>query len=308
MHKDEIPIDIKLVRQLVDAQFPQFANLSLRKLPASGSTNIQFRLGGELLVRLPRLPDGSDSIEKEAHWTPIIGRHLPVYVPEFVGVGQPAFDYSEKWLIVRWLDGKHPRVCNPTDLPHIKRSRLANELADVILALRRIGVPQGASTEPALQNYRGHALEAYDESMRRNIEQCKALDGLNLDLDAALALWESALEVTNGSEAGESCWYHGDLVAENLLLTKDRLTGVLDFGGLGVGDPTIDLHGAWELLDPPALETFRVKLGATDTEWLRGRAWALAVALMTFPYYWNTMPGRVKDRLAMARSVLADAR
>ena len=43
--------------------------------------------------------------------------------------------------------------------------------------------------------------------------------------------------------------------------------------------------------------------GVSEVDWLRGRAWALAVALMTFPYYWHTMPTRVNDRLAMARSV-----
>lgn len=307
MHEDEIPIDTKLVRQLVDDQFPQFANLPLQKLPASGSTNIQFRLGTELLVRLPRLVGGGQDMEKEAHWTPIMGKNLPVSVPEFVGVGRPAFGYSEQWLIACWLEGEHPKVYHPAEPPHVKRSQLANDLAEVILALHAVAVPKGASLAPNLQNYRGQALEAYDEPMRRNIEQCRAIAGLNLDLDAALDLWENTLEWTSDYVAEETRWYHCDLVAENLLLTDDRLSGVLDFGGLAVGDPTIDLHGAWELFDPPARELFRAKVGATDAEWLRGRAWALAVALMTFPYYWNTLPSRVNDRLAMAQSVLADA-
>jgi hypothetical protein len=33
----------------------------------------------------------------------------------------------------------------------------------------------------------------------------------------------------------------------------------------------------------------------------------LGIALGTFTYYWETMPRRRRDRLAMARSVLADA-
>jgi len=31
----------------------------------------------------------------------------------------------------------------------------------------------------------------------------------------------------------------------------------LDFGGLGIGDPTIDLIVAWEVLDAPARDVFR---------------------------------------------------
>jgi len=307
MHKDEILINIEFVRKLVDSQFPRFATLPLRRLNASGSSNIQFRLGNDLLVRLPRQPGGSAAIEKEGRWTSIVGSHLPVAVPEFVGHGEPAFGYSERWSIVRWLDGEHPKVCSPTEPPSEKRFQLADELARVVLALRSIDVPQVAATDYQLRNYRGGALVDYDEQMRRNIAQCRTIDDLNLDLDAVLSVWKSALELPGASGTESEQWYHGDLVAENLLLTNGRLTALLDFGGLGVGDPTIDLHGVWELLDSPAREAFRVKVGVTNGEWLRGRAWALAVAIMTFPYYWDTMPGRIKNRAAMAQSVLADA-
>jgi len=307
MHKDEIPINIELVRNLVDNKFPHFANLSLRRLSASGSSNVQFRLGEGLLIRLPRQPGGSAAIEKEERWTPIVGSHLPVAVPKFVGSGEPAFGYSERWSIVRWLDGEHPKVCYPNEPPSEKRSQLADELARVVLALRSIDVPQVAATNSQLRNYRGCALIDYDKQMQHNIEQCRAIDGLNLDLDAVLLIWKNALALPGASEIESDQWYHGDLVAENLLLTTGQLTAVLDFGGLGVGDPSIDLHGVWELLDSPAREAFRVKVGVNNAEWLRGRAWALAVAIMTFPYYWNTMPNRMKSRLAMAQSVLVDA-
>ena len=86
-----------------------------------------------------------------------------------------------------------------------------------------------------------------------------------------------------------------------------HLTAVLDFGGLGVGDPTVDLVVAWEVLDPASREAFRSAIGVDEESWLRGRAWALSLSLMTFPYYWSTMPDRCASRLAMARSVLADA-
>ena len=102
-------------------------------------------------------------------------------------------------------------------------------------------------------------------------------------------------------------WFHSDLVAENLLTTNGRLTGVLDFGGLAIGDPTIDLHGAWEIFDSDARDIFRTRLNVDDATWNRGRAWALAIAVSVFSYYWTTMPKRCTDRLAMARNVLTDA-
>ena len=307
LHDNEIPIDIGLVRKLVDNQFPHYAGLPLSRLGASGSTNVLFRLGDELLVRLPRQPGGSSAIDKERRWLPAIGPHLPVNVPEIVAVGEPAFGFGERWSIVSWLEGELPGVCTPEAPPEPGRSLLANDLADVILALRSVDVPEPATTDPDLLLYRGRPLSGFDDQMRRNIRQCRSIEDLDLDLEAAAALWTDALQLPGASESGPACWYHSDLVAENLLLTNGRLTGVLDFGGLGVGDPTIDLHGAWELLDPPGRAVFRKRLGVDDSEWLRGRAWALAIALGAFTYYWTKMPGRMNDRMAMARSVLADA-
>lgn len=307
LHKNEIAIDTALVRRLVDSEFAQYSALPLTRLDASGSTNVLFRLGDDLLVRLPRQPGGSVAIDKEQRWLPQIGRHLPVAVPEIVALGEPAFGFTERWSIVRWITGELPTAYTPDDPPRPERSRLAEDLADVILALRAADVPNAATTDPALRWYRGRSLAEFDEQTRYNIQKCRSIEDLGLDLDAALAVWTRALEAPGAFEAGRDRWYHSDLVAENLLLTDGRLTGVLDFGGLSVGDPTIDLHGAWEVLDPPARKVFRARLGVDHAEWVRGRAWALAIALGCFTYYWETMPGRRRDRLSMARSVLADA-
>jgi aminoglycoside phosphotransferase (APT) family kinase protein len=129
---------------------------------------------------------------------------------------------------------------------------------------------------------------------------------LGLDLDACAALWTEAMALPSADDSAPPRWHHGDLVAENLLVRDGRLAAVLDFGGLSLGDPTVDLVVAWEVLDPEARGTFREEVGVDDGDWLRGRAWALAIAVMTFPYYWATMPGRCADRLALARAVLAD--
>ena len=101
-------------------------------------------------------------------------------------------------------------------------------------------------------------------------------------------------------------WYHGDLAAENLLLRDGRLAAVLDFGGLAIGDPAVDLIVAWEILDPPAREIFRSRLGVDDATWFRGRAWALSITLMIW-YYWSTMPQRRFSRIAVGRNILIDA-
>lgn len=306
LHRNEIAIDVDLVRKLVDNEDPQYSGLTLKRLEASGSSNVLYRLGDDLLVRLPRQPGGGRAIVKEHRWLPEIGRHLTVAVPEILTLGKPADGFKEQWSIVRWLPGELAQACTLDDPPAPEHAALASDLADVILALRAIDVSEAAVRDSALRSYRGGTLAAFDEQMHRNIRLCRSIDGLDLDLNAVLSVWTAAQKLPGANTIGLDRWYHSDLVAENLLLSGGRLTGVLDFGSLAVGDPTIDLHGAWEVLDPPAREIFRSRLQVDDAEWLRGRAWALGIALGAFSYYWDKMPKRRQDRLAMARSVLAD--
>ena len=239
VHDDEFHIDGDLVSRLISTQFPQFAALPLRRLDAFGSTNVLFRLGDELLVRLPRQPGGGAGVDKVRRWVPELGASLSVAVPEVVAVGAPGSGFGERWSIVRWLEGDRATAVGPDDVRALDRSQLASDLAAVILALRAVDVPDEAVSDPALRWYRGRSLVDFDEPVRRSVRQCRSLEGLDVDLDAALKVWVDALDVPGAREVGADRWYHGDLVAENLLVRDGRLSAVLDFGGLGVGNPTI---------------------------------------------------------------------
>jgi aminoglycoside phosphotransferase (APT) family kinase protein len=208
--------------------------------------------------------------------------------------------------VVRWIDGSHPEVVAPDTSVDPRREGLAESLAEVLIALRQAELPVGAVDDPQLQWYRGEPLATMDEGTRVNIERCRSLGDFDLDLDAAERIWDAAMRLPGAAERTTPRWYHGDLVAENLLVRDGTLAAILDFGGLSVGDPTVDLVVAWEVLDPPARELFRMKVGVDDATWLRGRAWALSITLMIW-YYWTTMPQRRARCMAVGRNVLADA-
>ena len=227
-------------------------------------------------------------------------------MPEVVAIGEPDLGYPERWSVVRWLEGDVPTVADPASHAASMRLGLARDLAAVVTALRDIEVPHSARADPQLRWCRGAPLGSMDDTTRQGVEACRDISGLDLDLDAALRIWEKTMALPETGPGSTPRWYHGDLLAENLLVRDGRLAAVLDFGGLAVGDPTVDLVVAWEVLDPASREVFRHAVGVDETTWLRGKAWALSLALMTFPYYWTTMPDRCASRLAVARSVLAD--
>ena len=211
-------------------------------------------------------------------------------------------------MSVRWINGEHP----PTRRHEASKTRrsqredsLAQDLADVIRTLRALKIPAAARSDADLRWYRTQPLEASDAQFRAHLAVCRELPGLDLNLSAAEAVWKAAMELPETQTTEH--WVHCDLVAENLLQLDGHLCGVLDFGTLSVGDPAVELHGAWELFDPAALQHFRSRLGVSDSQWLQGRAWALAIALGCLAYYWDKLPSRRHDRLAMAHNVLYDA-
>jgi len=85
-----------------------------------------------------------------------------------------------------------------------------------------------------------------------------------------------------------------------------RLAGVLDWGGLAIGDPAVDLIVAWNLLDASARATFRAAVNVDDSTWDRGRVWALSIGIVAYPYYVDSNPALAAVSRHQIEQVLAD--
>ncbi len=105
MHADEVDIDGDLVRRLVETQLPRFAGLPLRPVASSGTDHALYRLGADLVVRLPRIDWAVGQVDKEQQWLPVLGPQLPLAVPVPVALGEPDFGYPWRWSVYRWVDG-----------------------------------------------------------------------------------------------------------------------------------------------------------------------------------------------------------
>ncbi len=101
-------------------------------------------------------------------------------------------------------------------------------------------------------------------------------------------MWETALDASVWDRP--PVWFHGDLLPGNVLFEDGRLSAVIDFGGLGVGDPACDLMIAWGLFSGDSRRAFREALAIDDAMWARGRGHALSQAAIFIPYYRKTNP------------------
>jgi aminoglycoside phosphotransferase (APT) family kinase protein len=296
MHDDEIPIDAALVRGLIDSQFPHWAALRLAPVHSTGTDNAIYRLGTDMAVRLPRRPGACEQIEKEYRWLPKLAAQLPLEIPVPLRLGAPAENYPYPWSVCCWLDGDTAVTASLTDL-----HQTAQELARFIKALQRIDAI-GGPIPGAHNSGRGEPLALRDAKTREAIASLRG----SIDVDAAAAAWDTALQASTWN--GPPVWLHGDLLPSNLLVKASKISAVIDFGCLGVGDPACDLMAAWTLLSADARRTFRTALAVDDATWLRGSGWALSFGLIALPYYRHSNPVLATIARRAIEEVLADFR
>ena len=125
-----------------------------------------------------------------------------------------------------------------------------------------------------------------------------------LDADEVTAVGDAAIELPAWN--GVPVWLHGDLHSGNLLVQQGRLSAVIDFGGLGVGDPACDVMAAWLFLSAENRAVFRAVLQVDDATWARGRGWALSFGLIALPYYQTTNPVLAGTARRASNEALAD--
>jgi aminoglycoside phosphotransferase (APT) family kinase protein len=263
MHADELEIGEALVRRLLAEQFPAWADLPLRRIEPGGTVNAIFRLGDELSVRLPRRDGPSEPASKELEWLPRLAPLLPIAIPVPVAQGRAGDEYPWFWEIHRWVEGESVPV------EEIDAIQAARDLASLVRALQQVS-PEGAPPG------RGIPLAERDEDFRYWLRRFEGDQ-------AVAAVWERALAAPPWK--GRPVWHHGDLDVRNWLVRDGRISGVIDWGSMGVGDPACDVMVAWKLHSPAARDAFRDALPTDDATWERARGWVVSQAVAILAYY-----------------------
>ncbi|MFG3384121.1 aminoglycoside phosphotransferase family protein [Streptomyces sp. NPDC047999] len=317
LHRDEITVDESLVVSLLERQRPEWARLPLAPAGA-GTDNVMYRLGDELVVRLPRTAAVNDALRKERYWLPRLAPLLPHAVPEPVHSGAPTRAYPLAWSVYRWIDGEEPGPGTVRDW-----EAFGADLAEFVRELHGTAL-MGATPLDGLSWYRGGPLGACGSWVGEAFDACRALahaatdaeavragdadEGATLDLDAldldALErLWRRALRLPGPS--GPPGWLHGDLRPSNLLVREGALHAVIDFGALSIGFPDAEHAPLWDL-PRAARESYRTALGVDEAAWERARAWAIAVGVSGYSHYRDSWPAFAAACRARLAAVLTD--
>jgi aminoglycoside phosphotransferase (APT) family kinase protein len=272
MHPGQLDVAPETVRRLVAQQFPQWRELPLRAVRTQGTVNGLFRLGDDLVARLPLVAATREQLEAEAAAAAELHGRTRFATPEPVAIGEPGPGYPMPWSVQTWLPGAVATADGQSEA-------FAHDLAEFIEGVRAIDT-RGRTF--AGDNRGGH-LPDHDAWMEACLERSEGL----LDVPPLRRLWAALRELPR--EDGD-LMTHGDLIPGNVLVDGGRLAGVIDVGGLGPADPALDLVAAWHLLEPGPREGFRADLRCGDLEWARGAAWAFEQAMGVAWYYVETNP------------------
>lgn len=262
-------ITVELVKQLIIEQFPVWSDLEIKPVKLSGNDNRTFHLGDNMSVRLPSAECYVPQVEKEHKWLPILANKLSLPVSKPLAKGSPSKYYPWPWTINEWIDGESSSKENISDL-----SQFAKDLGQFLKEFQSIDA-NGGPIAGKHNFFRGGDLAVYDKETRDSIDQTKEFFNKDLLTD----IWQLAL---CSKWEREPVWVHGDIAPGNLLVKNGKLCAVIDFGILGVDDPSCDAAMAWTFFDTNSRNVFKNVLNFDENTWHRARGWALWKALITF--------------------------
>lgn len=294
-HVDEIPMDEAMARELLRSQFPPWAGLPLVEWREQGTDHTLFRLGGDMVVRLPIRPFTGAALEeqqvaREARWVPFLAPQLPLELPTQLGLGRPTDDYPWHWSVVSWIEGER------MDDTNIDLVTAAVELAGFVNALHRIDATNGP--KPARATWgRGMSLRPGADLIRDAITRVAD----RYDTAPILAAWEAAVAADEWDRP--SVWFHGDL-AGNLIVRDGHLVAAID-SPWGVGDPACDLAPGWSLFTGEARQRFFDEVGADEATKARALGWAIGPAAFGLSYYAD-LPEMLTNQLRTMTRALHD--
>jgi len=253
-----------LARKLIDKQFPEFADLPIRSVKQQGHDNRTYRLGKDMLIRMPTAEFYALKVPKEQALLPQLAPHLTFSIPVPIKMGTPSKDYPYPFSIYKWLEGTS---INLLVLDNDCLEKLAFDLAKFLKELQSIDNVDGPA--PGQHNWwRGDHVSVYDKSARDQIAKLSSI----IDSNKAIQLWGKACKTRWNKNP---VWIHGDLSIGNMLMQNSNLSAIIDFGGMSLGDPACDLVIAWTFLKDRARQIFIREMALDEETWLRAKAWAL---------------------------------
>lgn len=279
-------VNLHLAQTLLNASKFPHKHLPLTPVQKQGHDHRTFRCGDAFSMRIPSASRYAAQIDKEARWLSYLSSKLTLACPTPVYHEAASALFNRPWIMHTWLEGETVTRHSIHDM-----KTFMDDLVSFIQDLHSIDTVDGPPA--GVHNfYRGAHPSYYHEEVLHALRQLQD----DIYHDAYALIWDDALKST---ALVQPVWIHGDLELSNLLFNEGRLSAVIDFGNMAVGDPACDYVMAYTLMTKVERAYFFKQL-SLDTETInKAKAWALWKALITV-----TNPKQTKSAHNFAQQTL----
>lgn len=292
-------VDLDRARALIGAQFAELAEAEVRPL-AAGWDNTVFLVDDRWAFRFPRREIAIPLNAREIEVLPRLAPNLPLAVPEPRWIGDPTDAFPWPWFGAAFLRGEELAAA---ELPDEGRTEAARSVGTFLRALH----------EPRLRSRIGFTLPV-DPNRRADMPFRVVATRRRLDELADAGTWQAPPEIdallddaAGLPHSSRMVLLHGDLHPRHVIVDGRRVSGIIDWGDVCIGDPSIDLSVAFGTFAGTAREALLEAYGRRPdglTE-LRARVIAvfLAAALLSYADDVGNHPLRAEAARALERAV-----
>jgi aminoglycoside phosphotransferase (APT) family kinase protein len=234
----EVRVDTERARDLIEAQFPELRGAPVREL-ATGWDNIVHLVDDRWVFRFPQREIAVAGVHREIATLGRLAPNLPLPIPEPRFIGAPTDDYAWPWFGAGHITGTEIAEAGVAD---VARGEAAAAVGRFLGALHGNELASRVASSLPVDPMRRADMAVRVPRTRQRIE----------DL-VARGLWTPTagvenllVEASRVPPSSTTVVVHGDLHARHVLLHGGgAAAGVIDWGDVCAGDPSIDLSIAF---------------------------------------------------------------
>jgi len=234
---------LKIYRAAIVEKFPELTLKSIKYL-SEGWDSVACRVNERLIFRFPKRAEVERTLLKEIGLLPELGPALPLPIPQFKYISEkPGQLFPFAFVGYEMIKGEQLENCSPEAQEADWWRRAVGDFLTALHAFpvkraQAFGVEIFASTqEKSFQTWREWLEQFYLDS------QAKIFPMLADKYQTAIGQEFENFLRNEANFQFEPVLIHGDLNEEHILLdpATQRVTGIIDFGDAGIGDPAYDV-------------------------------------------------------------------
>lgn len=250
----EVQITTEVAKEIINDQFPKLNPVEIHQV-GEGWDNFIFLVNQAFIFRFPRREIAVPLLKNEINILPFLSTHLPIAIPKPIYIGKPSDKFPWPFVGYTYIKGV---PAGEAQLNENQRIALAKPIAHFLKTLHEIPIQEAMARGIKLDEMDRLNIAKREPKLRHHLSQL-ADRGIIQDP----TVYYRFIPQKNSNEVKHAL-LHGDFYFRNFLVIEDRLSGVIDWGDVHIGNPAMDLTIAFTFLPMEGRRIFFEYYGKVD--------------------------------------------